>query len=511
MKGNNSLRVQKMRKLQELKEQGIPAYGYKFDRTHTAGQVLSQFDHLEVGEIAEEQIRVCGRIMHQRFSWTFIDLADGTGSVQLFCDKSKLTKEEVAQFKLLDRGDLVGIHGRAIRTKIGPPSVLIEAWELMAKCLQPIPENPAVLNDVELRYRNRHLDLILRQESRDILRKRSLTISTMRRFLDDRDFLEIETPILHVQAGGAEAKPFTTHHNALDIDMHLRIAPEHYLRRLLVGGIERVYEIGKNFRNEGISSRHNPEFTSIELFQAYSDYNELMDLTEGMLRQIANVVCGSGTVKYQGVELDFGSQFKRISMVASIEEVCGVDLASYAGLDELKELANQLGVRLTDEDCRGEIINAIFEQKVEPTLIQPTFITDYPVEVSVCQQLHKEKNGYVERFELFVFGRELANGCSELNDPREQRRRFEAQAKKRARGHDELPAPDLEFVLAMEYGMPPMMGLGIGIDRLVMFLVDAPSIRDVIAFPTMKPLPRLTELGKGRPKTTQDDEIREVG
>lgn len=348
---------------------------------------------------------------------------------------------------------------------------------------------------------------MFRDEARQVLQKRSKTISTMRRFLDDRDFLEIETPILQVQAGGAEAKPFVTHHNSLDIDMHLRIAPEFYLRRLLVGGIERVYEIGKNFRNEGVSSKHNPEFTSIELFQAYSDYNELMDLTESMLRHIALSVCGSAKFNYQGVELDFHGAFKRISMTAAIEEVCSVAVDKISKIDELRAVATGMGVMLSDEDSLGEIIYAIFEQKVEATLIQPTFITDYPVEVSVCQHLHQERPGYVERFELYVFGRELANGCSELNDPKEQKRRFQAQARKRAKGHEELPAPDLEFVLAMEYGMPPMMGLGIGIDRLLMFLVDAASIRDVIAFPTMKPLARVAELKI----QSVDPEIRELG
>lgn len=491
---NNALRAQKMRKLQQLKDEGMSAYGYKFDRTHTAAQVIADYDYLQTDETGAEEIRVCGRILHQRFSWTFIDCADETGVVQLFCDKSVLDKDTLRQLKLLDRGDLIGIKGRAIRTKHGPPSVLVESWEVLAKSLQPLPEDPSWLNDVEVRYRNRHIDLMLNQPSRDVVRKRSLIVRAMRRFLDDRDYLEVETPILHVQAGGAEAKPFVTHHNTLDIDMHLRIAPEFYLRRLLVGGIEKVYEIGKNFRNEGITARHNPEFTSIELFAAYGDYKQLMDLTEEMLRHIAATVCGTGSLTYQGIELDFGSPFKRISMTDAILEVCGVDVDAVDTVEALRVVAGNLGVKLSDEETRGEMINTIFEQKVEATLIQPTFIMDYPIEVSVCQQLHRERAGYVERFELYVFGRELANGCSELNDPKEQKRRFEFQARKRARGHEELPAPDIDFLLAMEYGMPPMMGLGVGIDRLVMLLVDAPSIRDVIIFPTMKPLPRIAEM-----------------
>lgn len=485
-----------MKKLQQLKAEGVPVYGYKFERTHTAAQVITDYAVLETDQVGDQEIMVCGRIMHQRFSWTFIDLQDESGRVQLFCDKTKLSKDVLRQIKLLDRGDIIGVKGRAIRTKSGPPSVLVESWELLAKSLQPLPEDVAVLNDVEVRYRNRHLDLMLSEQSRNVLRQRSVAIRSMRRFLDDRDYLEIETPILHVQAGGAEAKPFVTHHNALDIEMHLRIAPELYLRRLLVGGIEKVYEIGKNFRNEGITARHNPEFTSIELFAAYGDYKQLMDLTEEMLRYVANSVCGSARFNYQGTELDFETPFKRISMTDAIAEVCGgVQVESLRSIEELKVFATRLGVKLTDEGTRGEIINAIFEHKVESTLVQPTFIMDYPVEVSVCQQLHREKPGYVERFELYVFGRELANGCSELNDPREQKRRFEMQARKKANGHDELPAPDVDFVLAMEYGMPPMMGLGVGIDRLVMFLVNAASIRDVISFPTMKPLSRVAEMG----------------
>lgn len=506
MTAKNSLRAQKMRKMQQLVAEGVPVYGYNFERTHRAAEVVSEYFYLSTDQVADDEIRVCGRIMHQRYTWTFIDLADESGSVQLLCDKSALSKDALRRLRLLDRGDIIGVKGKAIRTKHGPPSIRVESWELLAKSLQPLPEDPAILNDVEVRYRNRHLDLILREESRDVLRKRSMTMSTMRRFLDDRGFLEIETPVMHVQAGGAEAKPFVTHHNSLDIDMHLRISPEFYLKRLLVGGLEKVYEIGKNFRNEHITPRHNPEFTSIELFQAYSDYHELMDLTEEMLRHIAVAVCGSPRLNYQGTELDFGAPFQRITMTDAIKNVCGVDVEALGNLEQLRAVAVNLGVRLSDEETAGEIINAIFEQKVEGTLIQPTFLMDHPVEVSTLMQPHRKRPGYVERFELFVFGRELANGCSELNDPMEQKRRFEAQARKRAKGHDELPALDVDFLVAMQYGMPPMMGLGIGIDRLIMFLVNAASIRDVIAFPTMKPLPRVAELGNH----PIDSGIREV-
>lgn len=507
MSFNKSLRAEKIRKLQELRAEGTQAYGYKFCRTHTAYALISRYDHLDPGQVGDEEIRVCGRIMHQRYSWTFIDLADESGSVQLYCNKSLLREQLVRQLRLLDRGDIIGVSGRAIRTKQGPPSVLVENLEILAKSLEPLPDDPAALNDTELRYRNRHLDLLLRDGARSLLHKRSLTIRSIRRFLDDKGFVEVETPVLHVQAGGAEAKPFVTHHNALDIDMHLRIAPEFYLRRLLVGGMEKVYEIGKNFRNESITSRHNPEFTSIELFQAYCDYNELMDLTEHMIREVAERVCGNPKVDYQGCELDFGAPFRRIAMTDVIEEKCGVNVDAITDIDQMRAIASELRVDLSVEDSCGEIINAIFEQKIQATLIQPTFVTDYPVEVSVCQQLHRTRPGYVERFELFVFGRELANGCSELNDPHEQKRRFEAQARKKANGQDELPAPDLDFLVAMEFGMPPMMGLGVGIDRLVMLLVNARSIRDVLAFPTMKPLPRVARLTEHYSETG----IKEVG
>ncbi len=492
---NNSLRAQKMRKLQELKSEGVKPYAYKFARTHKAAEIASAFSYLDRDQHADTQVRVCGRIMRERNSWMFIDLEDDSGKVQLYCHKSNLSEKQYRHLRLLDRGDLVGIVGTAIRTKHGEISIKVESWELMAKSLQVLPE-PEALNDPDLRYRNRHLDLILNPEAAQTLRKRSLAVRTIRNYLDERDYLEIETPILNVQASGAEARPFVTHHNSLDIDLHLRIAPEMYLRRLLVGGIEKVYEIGKNFRNEGLSTKHNPEFTSIELFAAYCDIYDLMKLTENLLRHVVQTVCKTGIINYQGVEIDFGKDFESYTMTGAIKKVCGVELDGIKELDEMKAIALSIGVRLSDESSCGEIINTIFEQKVEQTLIQPTFITDYPVEVSVCQQLHREREGYVERFELFVYGRELANACSELNDPLEQKRRFEMQAKRKDLGHEEIPEPDLEFVRAMEYGMPPMMGLGIGIDRLVMFLTDSASIKDVIAFPTMKPLPKVSEMRK---------------
>lgn len=452
-------------------------------QTHSAAMVLTDYAHLEAGQSADDTVRVCGRIMRERFSWRFIDLQDESGTIQLVCQQPEM-------IRFLNRGDIIAVVGKPMRTKSGPPSIKIESWKLLAKCTRELPDDPAFLADPEVRYRQRDVDLILNDRSREILRKRSLATRAMRSFLDEQGFLEFETPILQVQAGGAEAKPFATHHNALNLDMHLRIAPEFYLRRLIVGGFEKVYEIGKNFRNEGISTRHSPEFTSIELFQAYGDYVQLMGLTENLLRHVADTVCGDSRVHYQGLDLSFDRPVTRLCMTDAIKLTCGVDVDKIESCEAMRSAAMRLGVRLTHEQSRGEIINAIFEDKVQHTLLQPTFITDYPVEVSVCQQLHQTKPGFVERFELFVFGRELANGCSELNDPREQRRRFEMQASRKASGQQDLPDADLEFIAAMEYGMPPMMGLGIGIDRLIMLLVNASSIRDVISFPTVKPQKR---------------------
>lgn len=504
-KNKNILRAQKLKKLQQLKAESVQTYGYRFDRTHNAAEFASTFSHLAVNEISPQSVRVCGRIMKERNTWMFVDLEDYSGKLQLFCHKANMPQELHKRLRLLDRGDLIGVYGKPMRTQLGELSIMVEGWELLAKSLQPLPE-AEVLADAEVRYRHRYIDLILNKEARERLQKRAMTISSMRSFLDQRGFLEVETPVLNVQASGAEAKPFNTHHSALDIEMHLRIAPEMFLKRLLIGGIEKVYEIGKNFRNEGISSRHNPEFTAIELYQSYGDVHDILKLTEELMRHVVVSVCGRGRVEYQGLELDFESPFKVMTMTESIKGVCGVDVEHVTQVSEMRSVAASLGVRLSDQETCGEIINEIFEQKVEHTLIQPTFITEYPLEVSVVQQLHRSRPGYTERFELFIFGRELANACSELNDPQEQKRRFEAQQRKRDAGHEECPLPDLDFINAMEYGMPPMMGLGIGIDRLVMFLTDAPSIRDIIAFPTMKPLPRVAELNDRLPI-----EEREVG
>ncbi len=484
------LRAERLRKLQELKEQGINPYPYKFERTHTAEQLKNLYKDLPAGEETKDEVKVVGRVLNERNTWMFADIYDETGKIQIFCHKESLPEADLKRLRLLDKGDFIGATGTIRRTKQGELSVRVTSYEVLCKSLQPLPDSWEGFKDVEARYRHRYVDMIMNPSVRDTIRKRSIAVRTMREFLDSRGFLEIETPCLQVEAGGADARPFITHHNALDLDLFLRIATELHLKRLIIGGFERVYEIGRIFRNEGISTKHNPEFTMLELYQAYGDYHQLMDFTEEMLVNVAEKVTGSGNLTYQGSEIDFKRPFVRLSMRDAILKETGIDVDSISDFAAAKEVAKKLAVETKDLDSRGAVINAIFEDKVEHTLMQPTFIMDYPVEISPLTKMHREKPGVVERFELFVFGRELGNGYSELTDPQDQRARLEDQARKKAAGNEEAQPLDLDFILAMEYGMPPTMGVGIGIDRLVMYLTDSASIRDVIAFPTMKPLPR---------------------
>jgi lysyl-tRNA synthetase class 2 len=482
------LRGERLRKLKQLKEEGVNPYPYAFKRSHTAQQLQQLYKDLPADTETEDVVSICGRVMNERNTWMFVDVFDETGKIQLFCHKASLPEADLKRLRLLDKGDYIGAKGTIRRTKQGELSVKVTAYEVLSKSLQPLPDSWEGFKDVEMRYRMRYLDMIMNPQVRDVLRKRSIAIHTMRRFLDGRGFIEVETPVLQPEAGGADARPFVTHHNALDMELFMRIATELHLKRLIIGGFERVYEIGRIFRNEGISTRHNPEFTMLEMYCAYGDYNELMDFTEEMIVDIAQTVCGGAKINYQGVDIDFKRPWRRISMVDSIKQVTGVDVDALTDLAALKAAALKLGVELGDEQTRGHVINAIFESKVEETLMQPTFIIDYPVEISPLTKVHRSKPGVVERFELFIYGREHANGYSELTDPEDQRGRLEEQARKRAAGNVEAQPMDQDFILAMEYGMPPTMGIGIGIDRLVMLLTDSPSIRDVIAFPTMKPI-----------------------
>lgn len=482
------LRDERLRKLGDLEGMGVKPYPYKFERTHKACELQDIYKDLENEAETEDIVRVCGKVLNERNTWMFVDLYDDSGKIQLFCHKQSLDPERIKNLKLLDKGDYIGVEGTVRRTKAGELSIRVTDYQVLAKSLQPLPDSWDGFTDKEARYRHRYVDMIMNPQVRDTLRKRSLAVRAIRQFLDDRDFLEIETPTLQVEAGGADARPFVTHHNTLHIDLYLRIATELHLKRLIVGGFERVYEIGRIFRNEGISPKHNPEFTMLEMYCAYGDYNDLMNFAEEMILDCATKVTGSGTVSYQGETISFDRPFRRVRMVDAIKEVTGKTITPDATFEQCKAIALELGVELENEKTRGEVVNAIFESKVEGTLIQPTFIIDYPVEISPLTKAHRENPGEVERFELFVFGRELANGYSELTDPRDQRARLEEQARKKAEGDEEAMPLDLDFILAMEYGMPPTMGIGIGIDRLVMFLTDSDSIKDVIAFPTMKPI-----------------------
>lgn len=470
---SSNLREQRLGKLEKIEEMGINPYPYSFTRSHTSAELREKFKDLADGEKSDFTATVCGRVHNQRNDWMFIDLYDEDGKLQLFSDADTRSEELKTLFHLFDKGDYIGASGQIRRTPRGELTLDVESVVLLAKSLQPLPEiiegkkRRLGIADVETRYRQRYIDLIVNPDSKEKLRKRALMIQEIRNFLNAQGFIEIETPILGTEAGGAAAKPFITHHNALDMDMYLRIATELHLKRLSVGGFERVYEIGRIFRNEGISIKHNPEFTSIELYQAYTDVFGMMDLTENLLRAVCLKIVANLNFNYQGTEISFAEPFRRISMQDAVAEITGQ--------------------RLT-----GTALNDAFEKHVEATLIQPTFIYDYPVEISPLAKKHRNpdlaKQGFVERFELFIYGRETANAFSELTDPRDQRERFLEQAKQKEAGNEEAHVFDADFITALEFGLPPTGGMGLGIDRLAMFLTDAASIRDVIAFPTMKPL-----------------------
>ncbi len=481
------LRSERLRKLKELREQGVNPYPYSFRRTHLAQELQLKYAELPPDTETEDVVKVCGRILNERNTWLFVDVFDESGKIQLFCHKQSLPQTDIERLRLLDKGDFIGATGTIRRTKSGELSVRVTSYEILGKSLLPLPLTWDGFTDVEARYRHRHVDMIINPSVRETLKKRSIAIRTMREFLDARGFFEMETPVLQVEAGGADARPFTTHHYALDIDLYMRIATELHLKRLIIGGFEKVYEIGRIFRNEGISTRHNPEFTMLELYQSYGDYLELMDFTEEMLLHIVEKVCGGPQVQYQGTMIDFTRPWRRVTMRDAVLEVTGVDANAITTMDEARKCAAELGVELQHQETPAEVINAIFEQKVEKTLIQPTFLIDYPVEISPLTKRHRSNEALVERFELFMYGREHANGYSELSDPLDQRQRLEDQARRKAEGNEEAQPLDLDFIEAMEYGMPPTMGIGVGIDRLAMLLTNSPSIRDVIAFPTMKP------------------------
>ena len=472
-------------KLAALQEAGKDPFRItKFDVTHHSGEVIADFAALEGKDVS-----VAGRMMVKRVMGkaSFCKLQDREGLLQCYVARDSIGEEAYAAFKKLDIGDIVGVRGFVFQTKTGETTVHATELTLLSKSLKPLPEKFHGLTDVDARYRQRYVDLIANPEVRDTFIKRSLILSEIRRFLDARGFMEVETPMLVSNAGGAAARPFETHYNALDVDVKLRISLELYLKRLIVGGLERVYEIGRVFRNEGIDTRHNPEFTLMELYQAYTDYNGMMDLTEELFRHLAQVVCGSTTISYQGTGIDLGRPFERLSMTEAVKRYSGVDFDAIASDDEAKAAAREKGVEYAERHKRGDILNLFFDAFVEEHLIQPVFITDHPIEISPLTKKKPDDPAKVERFELFIYGREMCNAYSELNDPIDQRARFAAQDALAAAGDAEANHTDEDFLNALEIGMPPTGGIGYGIDRLVMLLTDSASIRDVLLFPTMKP------------------------
>lgn len=437
----------------------------------------------------EVEVKIAGRIMSKRDMGkaSFCDIQDSQGRIQIYVRKDMIGDESYEDFKKYDLGDIIYIYGVVFRTHMGEISVKASSVQLVSKALRPLPEKWHGLKDVDLRYRHRSVDLIVNREVKDTFVKRSKIIKAMREFLEARGYLEVDTPMLNVVPGGAAAKPFETYHNALDMLLYLRISPELYLKRLIVGGFDKVYEIGKNFRNEGISIKHNPEFTNMELYSAYEDYNDMMDITEEMIKYIANQVLGTEKINYLGTEIDLSGKWKRITMIEAIKEVTGVDFDTILTDEEAYEAGKKLGLEIDKNARRGEIINLVFEEYVESTLIQPTFVIDYPVEVSPLTKRKVDKPELVERFELYINGREYGNAYSELNDPIDQKSRFDDQMAQREAGNEEANMQDDDFLTALEYGMPPTGGLGIGLDRLIMLLTNSASIRDVLFFPTMKP------------------------
>ena len=482
---NQLLKVRR-EKLATLQENGKdPFLITKYDVTHHSAEIKEGFDALE-----GQNVSIVGRVMSKRVMGkaSFCNVQDIQGNIQSYVARDSIGEEPYADFKKYDVGDIVGIKGEVFKTKTGEISIHAAEVTLLSKSLQILPEKYHGLVNTDIRYRQRYTDLIMNEEVKDTFIKRSLIISSIRRYLDGQGFLEVETPMLVSNAGGAAARPFETHYNALDEDVKLRISLELYLKRLIVGGMERVYEIGRVFRNEGLDTRHNPEFTLMELYQAYTDYNGMMDLTENMFRHVAKEVCGTTTIAYGGVEIDLGSPFKRVTMIDAVKEYTGVDFDEIKDTEEAKKIADEKGVHYEARHKKGDILSLFFEEFVEEHLVQPTFVMDHPVEISPLTKRKPDKPDYVERFELFITGREMCNAYSELNDPIDQRARFAAQEEAFAAGDEEANHTDEDFLNALEIGMPPTGGIGYGIDRLVMLLTDSPAIRDVLLFPTMKTL-----------------------
>ncbi|NLZ39458.1 MAG: lysine--tRNA ligase [Firmicutes bacterium] len=476
--------IVRRQKLQQLRELGVEPYGSKYPATHQAAEVIAGFPALE-----GEAVKLSGRLMSVRGHGkaSFAHLQDESGQIQIYVRLDDVGEQLYQVFELLDIGDLIGVAGELFRTRRGEITVAVKDLRLLAKSLRPLPEKWHGLTNIDLRYRQRYLDLIVNPEVRKTFVLRSKIVQEIRQYLNERGFLEVETPVMHSIAGGANAKPFITYHNALDMNLYLRIATELHLKRLIVGGFDKVYELGRIFRNEGIDTKHNPEFTSIEIYQAQADYEDMMKLTENMIAEVTQKVLGTLKVNYLGQELDLTPPWPRLTMIEAIKKYAGLDFNVIQTDEQAHLAAKERGLELDAGATRGEIINAFFEEFVEENLLQPIFIMDYPIEVSPLAKRKDDDPNFTYRFEAFMAGSEIANAFTELNDPFDQRQRFEQQMAKRAAGDEEAHMLDEDFLRALEYGMPPTGGLGIGIDRLVMMLTDSPSIRDVILFPTMKP------------------------
>ena len=473
-------------KLNKLVEEGRNPYEVvRYDKDAYAEGIKENYADNE-----DKEVSLAGRMVSKRIMGkaSFAHLLDCTGSIQLYVSRDDLGEESYAAFKKTDIGDIIGVKGIVFTTRMGEISVHCKSVELLSKSLLPLPEKYHGLKDTDLRYRQRYVDLIANPEVKKTFVTRSRIISGIRAYLDAQGFIEVETPILNTIAGGASARPFITHHNTLDIDMYMRIAPELYLKRLIVGGFEKVYELGRMFRNEGMDTRHNPEFTMIEMYQAYTDFHGMMDLTENIFGYIADTVIGSRKITYQGEEIDLSSPWKRITMIDAVREYVGIDFEATEDMKELKAQAKKAGVEFDDDITWGKLLYECFDQKVEDKLVQPTFVYDYPVDVSPLAKRKPTDKRMTERFEFFITGKEFGNAFSELNDPIDQKERFMAQVREREKGDDEAQMMDEDYVNALMYGMPPTGGLGIGVDRMVMLFTDAASIRDVLLFPTMKPI-----------------------
>ncbi len=495
----SEIKEARLKKANTLSSKGFASYAQSFRVSHTTKFLIQKFDYLENGQEEEFSVSLAGRVMAKRVMGkiAFFTISDQEDQIQLYIDKRiinlNLEKQKLLSFEdikeLVDIGDWIGVYGTIKKTNKGELSIKVEKWEMLSKSLQPLPDKWHGLSDIEKRYRQRYLDLIVNPYSKNVFKTRAKCISFIRKWLDNRNFLEIETPILQSEAGGAEARPFITHHNTLDIPLYLRIATELHLKRMVVGGFEKVYELGRIFRNEGISTRHNPEFTSVEIYQAFSDYVDMMNLTEELIKDIVSDACGSLTINYQNKEIDFSKPWLRISMKDIVKKFTGIDFDSFSGDFQLAKKA----VKSINVDCSnkvntlGRLLNEVFEQKVESKLIEPTFVIDYPVEISPLARPHLDNKEMVQRFELFIVGRELANAFSELIDPVDQRERMQLQQSLRDEGDLEAHCIDEDFLNALEIGMPPTGGLGIGIDRLIMLITNSASIRDVIPFPLLKP------------------------